>query len=483
MSGAYDVCVVGGGSGGFGAALAAARLGLSVVLIEKGEWLGGTSTRGGVNVWERGTGGTGIPFDLYRRLNRVPGAIGISSTGRHGCWYNAARDAFQFPGGEQIIDPSLRYLDTLCSHGKPEDIQGYKEAFVRPRYHALPFEPGLMAGMMAEMLQETGRCEVRLNRRLREVRAAAGRVLTVELDDGSTVEAGAYVDGTADGVLCLAAGCEVMTGQESRDRFGEPDAPAVANARVNGVTLCYRVARADTPGIEPLGDGIPAACWWRKSFPWTCMTEYPCGDRNLNALPLMEGGEFLQLGPKAAYAECCRRVRAHWHHLQEGFEEFRGFRLRWVAPALGVRESSRIVGEYVLTELDLMAGMSRQTHPDIIGVADHPMDSHSESGGGCRGLAEPYGVPFRCLVPKGYQNLLVACRAASFSSLAASSCRLSRTMMQLGQAAGTAIALAQRHGVTLPEVPCDELRARLRDDHALVDWPMPDELVAHLLAE
>jgi glycine/D-amino acid oxidase-like deaminating enzyme len=66
----YDLAVIGGGSAGFGAALAAARRGLKVVVVERGDALGGTATRGGVNCWEMGVGGTGIPFDLYRRLKR-----------------------------------------------------------------------------------------------------------------------------------------------------------------------------------------------------------------------------------------------------------------------------------------------------------------------------------------------------------------------------------------------------------------------------
>ncbi len=68
----HDLAVIGGGSGGFGAALAGARLGLSVILIEKGEMLGGNAVRGGVNCWEMGVGGTGIPFDLYRRVKLIP---------------------------------------------------------------------------------------------------------------------------------------------------------------------------------------------------------------------------------------------------------------------------------------------------------------------------------------------------------------------------------------------------------------------------
>ena len=84
---------------------------------------------------------------------------------------------------------------------------------------------------------------------------------------------------------------------------------------------------------------------------------------------------------------------------------------------------------------------SGQTHGDMVAIADHPLDIHGGSHG-LKEIAEPYGIPFRCLIPKGKRNLLVACRGAGFSHIAASSCRLSRTVMALGHAAGLAAARA-----------------------------------------
>ena len=165
---------------------------------------------------------------------------------------------------------------------------------------------------------------------------------------------------------------------------------------------------------------------------------------------------------------------AHWHYLQTriDFPEFKRYTISWIAPSLGVRETARVVGEYILTEHEILKGISRQTDPDIITLADHAMDRHGE-GGGCIELREPYGVPYRCLLPKGIDNLLVACRGASFSSIAASSCRLSRTMMALGHAAGVAAALAKENGVALRAVPAEALRETLRLQHADLDWLRP----------
>jgi hypothetical protein len=213
------------------------------------------------------------------------------------------------------------------------------------------------------------------------------------------------------------------------------------------------------------------------------INHYPNGDLNVNMLPTMDGAEFLRRGYPEALAECQRRVRAHWHHLQTNYAEFREFRLHSVAPALGIRETRRVLGEYVLTQHDLLAGLSGQQHPDIICIADHSMDTHGGHRHASGELREPYGVPYRCLIPQGQRNLLIACRAASFSSIAASSCRLSRTMMQLGQAAGTAAALAKELRCDLPDVPPDRLRAALRTQHVQLEHPMPAELRKHLEQE
>jgi len=273
----------------------------------------------------------------------------------------------------------------------------------------------------------------------------------------------------------------MMVGQENRVRFGEPSAPVTANAKINGVTLIFRITRTDEPKIEPLPEGIPAECWWGR-FPAMSAVQYPNGDYNCNMLPTMEGEEFAQQPYDQAYRECLRRVRAFWRRVQQRWPEFQGYRISWIAPALGVRETTRVVAEYILTEHDIRAGLMGQNHPDMIAIADHALDRHG-AGGGALEVSQPYGIPYRCLIPKGMTNVLVACRGAGFSSLAASSCRLSRTMVQLGQAAGTAAALAKTLSVDLPNVPPEQLRAALQRQHVELQWPRAAEVRAHVVQE
>jgi len=77
-------------------------------------------------------------------------------------------------------------------------------------------------------------------------------------------------------------------------------------------------------------------------------------------------------------------------------------------------------------------------------------------------LKEPYGVPYRCLIPKGWENLLVACRGASLSHIAASSCRLSRTILAFGHAAGLAAAQASAKHCRVGEVDVPAIQAELQ---------------------
>jgi len=448
-----DVAVVGGGSAGFGAAWSAAHLGSSVVLVEKEHMLGGTSTIGGVNNWEPGMGGTGVPYRVYQRLAQLPQAAGVYRIGRH-CSWKKPWESYVFPGALIEVDPSLTYANTLLRHGPGMG----NEVWFRQQCHGVIFEPDQMASVMLDMLKETGRCRVFLDTAFTGVKHGNGRVSEVTLSDGTTVRARVFVDAT-DGVLCERLGCQLMVGRDRKADFNEPGAPSEPSMKMNGATLVYRITptgKREPDLIEPLPDDIPEACWWGR-FPVAFVGVYPNGDRFINMLPTMKGEEYLALGSDKAYAECVRRVRAHWHWYQATFDEFRRFKLKMIFPMAGLRETRRVRGEYVLNQNDLMEGLSKQRHGDRIAIADHPMDSHGGGGPGGE-LKEAYGIPYRCLLPLKTQNVLIAGRAASFSAIAASSCRLSRTMMQLGEAAGVAAHLACEKKVALREVQADEIR-------------------------
>ncbi len=426
-----DVVVIGGGSGGFSAALAAARRGLDTVLVERDAMLGGTSVNAGVNCWEPGVDGGGTPYELYERMRRIPNATGIYRIRRH-CYFKHGLDRL-FPGSDQRLEPELSYADTL---------NGDREQNPGKIYAGVIFEPEAWHDCAVKMLEETGKCRILTGREAVRLEMTGQRISRVELSDGTVLEAKIWIDNS--GVLAEMAGCTLYRGEDPHSLYGEPDAPENATGRSNGASLIFRVAPAGTRAVEPL----PADCRWNGPFPVVVTTEYPNGDLNCNMLPTMTGEEFNKLDCRAAYDECRRRVLAYWHYLQSEWTDFRYFRLKSIFPRIGVRESFRVKCEYMLTEFDLM---NRYCHPDIIARANHMVDRHGMKHTG-KVVTDPYGIPYRTLLPQGTENLLLAGRMAGFSSLAASSCRLSRTMMHLGEAAGNAAADAIEQHISLREV-------------------------------
>ena len=131
------------------------------------------------------------------------------------------------------------------------------------------------------------------------------------------------------------------------------------------------------------------------------------------------------------------------------------------APRLGVRETRRIRGRYALTEEDVLGGRKFE---DGICRSAWPVELHVADGRTDWRFLEDglwYTVPYRCLLPEGIENLLVAGRCVSATREAFASVRVLGPCMSEGQAAATAVALARPRGTPLPTVDAGELRANL----------------------
>ncbi|MBZ0299707.1 MAG: FAD-dependent oxidoreductase [Anaerolineae bacterium] len=446
-----DLLIVGGGSGGFGAAIRAARHNpqARILLIDGMRQLGGTSTAGGVNNWEPGIGGPGVHYELYERLSRQPQAIGVAKTVH---FYSPEE-----PYGLSAIDPDSPYESSLRRAAVP-----------REDWRRVHFEPDQMAALMWQMLTEAG-VDVRLGTRFREVRVQGRRVVSVvlqPLDGGAAYEVRSrlFIDCSGGGHLAGAAECRLAFGEEPYALYQEPSAPETPSPIVNGITQVFRVSRAASAGIDPLPERAQhpdVQAWLAANNPATFITEYPNGDLCLNTLPTMQGSEFHSMPYEDAQRISQARMAAHWHRLQTRYG-FDHYRFHSMFPLVGIRESHRLVGRYVLREQDVRAGVLHQDRADeVIAFADHALDTHGErrvKGPKLGELEQPYGVPYECLLPQEYDNLIMASRGSSFSHIAASSCRLSRSMMALGEAAGVASALALEQGILYPEVDVAEIR-------------------------
>ncbi len=442
-----DVCVVGGGSAGVAAAIAAARTGARVVLVERQRRLGGTGTNGMVSNWEPGPGCV-LAEEMFQRMK----AIGGAGVARSRPVQTTA------PMGFLMVAEDEPYERTLV-RSLPGDRQRQRVPY------CVPYKPEAFDAVVRQMLAESGNAAVLDETTFfqAEPNADRTRVDSILVADAAgnvaRIRAGVFIDSTGDVWLARALGCEVMLGAEPKSRFDEPSAPDGGALELNAITRCYRIEPCDNPRQEPPPEAEIA-------FPHAAfVTGWSDGTRMVNMMPTLPGRTLLDLG----YDECLRRseriVRAHWHWLQQ-MPEFRQYELAEIAPMLGIREGCRVVTRYVLNEHDLRAGLPNQQHPDLIAVADHPCDIHG-AGGRLAVVNTAYGVPYRCLVPAGpWENLLVACRGAGFSKIAASSVRLQRTMIQLGHAAGLAAAMAvqARTGVDRIDVPrlVERLNARAR---------------------
>ena len=446
-----DVCVVGAGSAGSAAAIEAAREGAKVVLVERQKNVGGTGASGMVSNWEGGPG-----CDLCREFFDRMKAIGGAGVGKETpCQITA-------PHGYKIVCDEP--YDISCVRAKPP----------KGGYRSIPFKPEAFDKAARDMFNETGRVTLLTETEFFSAQANSDKtrveaILVRDLKSGDVtrIRAKVFVDSTGSVWLCRALGCETFLGIDPQSRFGEPSAPeTVPPLQLNAMTRCYRVEPRENPKREIIApeDVVP--------FPKCAyITGWSDGPRLINMLPTLPGSDLIELG----YDECMRRseliVRNHWSFMQE-FPEFQNYELVEIAPMMGIREDYRVKTKYVLVESDIFAGWDGQNHPDRIAIADHPCDIHGK-GGGLRPVSTAYGIPYRCLIPDAsYQNLLVACRGAGFSRIAAASCRLQRTMIQLGHAAGVAAAWACQNAAAVGDVEkinVEDLTKKL-DAHSRYDY-------------
>jgi len=148
---------------------------------------------------------------------------------------------------------------------------------------------------------------------------------------------------------------------------------------------------------------------------------------------------------------------------------FENARIAATATQIGIRESRRIVGEYTLTRDDVLQA---RHFDDAVARSAYPIDIHNPSGTGTQThrlrAGESYEIPYRCLVPAKVDRLLVAGRCISTTHEALASTRLTPTVMTLGQAAGTAAALARQEDVRVRDVDTSKLRDALKSDGVIL---------------
>lgn len=163
-----------------------------------------------------------------------------------------------------------------------------------------------------------------------------------------------------------------------------------------------------------------------------------------------------------------KQVEEIQRYLKEYVPGFEKAMFTKMAPFLGIRETRRIVGQYVLTAEDIL-GCHR--FDDSVAVASYPLDIHHPEGGGCTltWCGDSYDIPYRTLIPQKVENLIVAGRCISTTHEAMSAIRVMAPCMAMGEAAGRAAKLAIRKNILPSQLNVSELQAELLREGAYLE--------------
>jgi len=310
------------------------------------------------------------------------------------------------------------------------------------------FDPGEMRHYFNEKLAVEG-VEVWYHSAFAGVVSEAGRVgacVLLTREGLVAVRAAVFIDATGNAQLAQAGGAGLLPGRE--------------DGSVQPMTLMFRMQ--DTGG--PVEPRLPTGC-----PQYDRVEDLPQG-RVLHWLEpetrtlLVNMTRVRGNGAKIeeinhAEREALRQVFGVAHFLQR--HGFPNYRLSWIAPQTGVRETVQLAGRYVLTEEDCVAG---RRFEDVVAQTRYGVDVHNPSGtsGTVQYEVPLYNIPYRCLVPdRGAPNVLVAGRTLSATPVAMSSARVMPTCMALGQAAGCAAAIALRSGVAAGDIEVAALHREL----------------------
>jgi hypothetical protein len=397
-----DLCVVGGGMAGLAAALAAARHGAKTVLMHDRPVLGGNaSSECRVHVTGADRGG-GIP---HVRETGIVEELRLDNIRRNpnkcfSIWDTVLHE-------KTMAEDNLTLLLNCSCCGA--DMEGDRIASV------------------------------------------SGWQLTTQTRH--VVHAACFADCSGDAVLAPPTGAEVRVGREARAEFGESHAPEQADRRTMGMTCMFQSRPYDTPQpFEPPAwahrfdscDDLPYGAnghrWWEQGYWWIEM-----------------GGEYDSIhDTEMLRDELLKITYGVWDHIKnrcQHRDRAQNWALEWVQFLPAKRESRRYVGDHMLSQGDVE---SEGRFDDVAAYGGWPMDDHHPAGFWSVKVPapatifydtpSPFGIPYRCLYSRNVPNLMFAGRNASCTHAAMSATRVMATCAVMGQAVGTAAAMALRLG-------------------------------------
>jgi flavin-dependent dehydrogenase len=408
-----DVLVVGGGPAGVAAAVSAARQGAKVFLAEATACLGGLGTSGMVPAFMQFTDG----------VNFLAGGI-----------------------GEEILNKMWEYGGKIEGSEYSIKVEALKRV-----YDDIVTEAGVDFTLHTQMVA---------------VDAEDGLVNYVVFAAKSgmfAVKAKIYIDGTGDGDLCAWAGAEYEKGDENGEMMAGTLCSLWANIDWD------RVVRPDNRRLEEaIKDKIFTYEDRHLSGIWR--TGKTLGGGNIGHTYDVDGTDERSLTKSLIWGrKSMTEFERYYREYLDGYEEME---LAATGAILGIRESRRILGDYVMVLDDFI---NRASFDDEIGRYAYPIDIHP-SDTSVEGFkkfekeyynlrykdGESYGIPYRALTPRGLQNVLVAGRCVSCDRYMQSSIRVMPGCYITGQAAGVAAAMAAEKNTDTRGIDIKELQSRLK---------------------
>jgi FAD dependent oxidoreductase len=430
LYGEYDIVVLGGGPAGIAAAVAAARAGRRTLLIERYGFLGGMGTAAGV------TNFCGLHANVHGGMHRVV---------------------------QGVASDLLARIDRLGGLNAPHLILGkiFAQAYDTAAYKIAADD--LLGAHKVDMLFHALGAGVVMHD---ETRIA---VLLVETKAGrQAIRADIFIDCSGDGDLAAWAGAPFEVG----DREGHMLYPSMM-FRLNGIdpekagdawkTIPALMEKAEAAGTHTFPRKAAIVRPQRSGIEWRV---------NFTQLARADGGAISGIEPD----DLTRGEIEGRRQAVEAFAFLRtvpGFEKSYIVdlpPQLGIRETRRLVGGYQLSGEDVLGCASFE---DSIGVNGWPIEAHvagdviftfppiPES----RGFNE---LPYRMLVPKAVDNLLVAGRCASMTHEGQSAARVSGACFAMGEAAGSAAALALSGNTKPRDIAVETLQQALRQQGAFI---------------
>lgn len=417
----YDVIVAGGGPAGIGAALGASLTGAKTLLLEARSFFGGVAA-----------------IAMWMPVNRL-----------------------MFEGGKRggvhdlVVEKIKAYGSDAYTEGRSDMING----------DGLNIHPEYLRLVCFELL-EALRCHYRLYSPVTGVTMENNNVtgvVTTTKDGKQTFEADVVVDTTGDGDVAYYAGTEMVMGREEDGRSMPVSLVfALANVDVERLMIFLENENDTYKRIleEAKTEGYAVAAWY--SFDRTTIP----GVVNVNNGALHDIGNID--GTKASELTIAERIGIQVAHdfivfaREKRIPGLETCHLMRVGANVGVRDTRRLVGEYVLTLDD---ALHAPTFPDIVARKFGAIDANQLFIGP---MHSGFGYPYRSLLPRRIENLLVAGRCASATFLGHAAGKSMGNMMEVGQAAGVAAALCSSQKVYPRALDVLQLQSVLREMGVLI---------------